>query len=129
MNGHFTQLDWFVLVAYFAGSMSVGFYFWRKSRSTEGFTAASRSLPGWVCGLSIFATYLSSISYLALPGKSFAGQLESVCVQPVDSACRLDRGAVVSAVLPRQRRGVGLRLAGAAFWGLGCASMRAYSTC
>ena len=32
-----------------------------------------RSLPGWVCGLSIFATYLSSISYLALPGKSFAG--------------------------------------------------------
>jgi SSS family solute:Na+ symporter len=29
-------------------------------------------LPGWVCGLSIFATYLSSISYLALPGKSFA---------------------------------------------------------
>ncbi len=29
-------------------------------------------MPGWVCGLSIFATYLSSISYLALPGKSFA---------------------------------------------------------
>ena len=52
--------------------MSIGFYFWRRSRSTEGFTVAGRSLPGWVCGLSIFATYLSSISYLALPGKSFA---------------------------------------------------------
>jgi SSS family solute:Na+ symporter len=38
----------------------------------EGFTAAGRTLPGWVCGLSIFATYLSSISFLALPGKSFA---------------------------------------------------------
>ncbi len=73
MNRHFTQLDWAVLLAYFAGTMAVGFYFWRKSRSTEGFTVASRSLPGWVCGLSIFATYLSSISYLALPGKSFAG--------------------------------------------------------
>ncbi len=73
MTGHFTQLDWVVLIAYFLGTMSIGFYFWRKSRSIEGFTAAGRSLPGWVCGLSIFATYLSSISYLALPGKSFGG--------------------------------------------------------
>ena len=69
---YFTELDWLVLVLYFAGTMAIGFSFWRKSRSTEGFTAAGRSLPGWVCGLSIFATYLSSISYLALPGKSFA---------------------------------------------------------
>ena len=61
-----------MLATYFVATMSIGFYFWRKSRSTEGFTAAGRSLPGWVCGLSIFATYLSSISYLALPGKSFA---------------------------------------------------------
>jgi SSS family solute:Na+ symporter len=72
MNSHFTGLDWAVLAVYFLGTMSIGFYFWRKSRSTEGFTAGGRSLPGWVCGLSIFATYLSSISYLALPGKSFA---------------------------------------------------------
>ena len=72
MNSHFTPLDWVVLLAYFAGTMSIGFFFWRRSRSPEGFTVASRSLPGWVCGLSIFATYLSSISYLALPGKSFA---------------------------------------------------------
>ncbi|NOX53997.1 MAG: sodium:solute symporter [Planctomycetes bacterium] len=72
MQTHFTTLDWIVLGLYFAATMAVGFSFWRKSRSTEGFTAAGRSLPGWVCGLSIFATYLSSISYLALPGKSFA---------------------------------------------------------
>src|SRR6056297_2331323 len=72
MQTHFTRLDWIVLAGYFLGTMSIGFYFWRKSRSTEGFTTAGRSLPGWVCGLSIFATYLSSISYLALPGKSFA---------------------------------------------------------
>ncbi len=69
--GHFTILDWIVLGTYFAATMSVGLYFWRKSRSTEGFTAAERSLPGWLVGLSIFATYLSSISYLALPGKAF----------------------------------------------------------
>jgi SSS family solute:Na+ symporter len=33
---------------------------------------AGRRLPAWVVGLSIFATYLSSISFLALPGKAYA---------------------------------------------------------
>lgn len=69
---HFYLIDWCVLIAYFAGTMGIGLYFYRQTRSTEGYTAANRSLPGWVCGLSIFATFLSSISYLALPGKSFA---------------------------------------------------------
>ncbi len=74
MNSHFAIADWIVLGIYFLGTMSIGFYFWirQKSRSMEGFTVASRSLPGWVCGLSIFATYLSSISFLALPGKAFS---------------------------------------------------------
>lgn len=72
-HGHFTSLDWLVLVAYFLGTIGVGLYFHRRSRSTEGFMTAERSLPGWLVGLSIFATYLSSISYLALPGKAFAG--------------------------------------------------------
>ena len=72
MDSNFTSLDWMVLAAYFLGTMSIGFYFYRKSRNTEGFMAAGRSLPGWACGLSILATYLSSISFLALPGKAYA---------------------------------------------------------
>lgn len=72
MGKHFGTIDWIVLSVYFVVTMGVGFYFHRKSRSTEGFTAGGRSLPGWVCGLSIFATYLSSISFLALPGKAYA---------------------------------------------------------
>ena len=62
-----------MLGVYFAGTLAMGWVFSKRSRDVEGFTAAGRSLPGWVCGLSIFATYLSSISYLALPGNSFAG--------------------------------------------------------
>ena len=67
----FTGLDWFVLLGYFVGIMALGFFFWRRNNSADQFTAGGRSLPGWLCGLSIFATYLSSISYLALPGKAF----------------------------------------------------------
>jgi len=68
---HFSAIDWIVLVAYFVGTMSIGFYFYRKSRSCDAFMVAGRSLPGWACGLSILATYLSSISFLALPGKAY----------------------------------------------------------
>ena len=71
MKSHFVGLDWIVVIAYFIATLGIGLYLSRNSRSAEGFTAANRSMPGWVCGLSIFATFLSSISFLALPGKSF----------------------------------------------------------
>ncbi len=70
---HFTALDGLVLGGYFLATMAVGFAFWARSRSVSGFTAAGGSLPGWLTGLSILGTYISSISFLALPGRSFAG--------------------------------------------------------
>jgi len=69
---YFVGIDWITLAAYFVVTMAIGFCFDRRSRSTEGFTAADRSVPGWACGLSIFAAYVSSISFLALPGKAYA---------------------------------------------------------
>lgn len=67
----FTGIDWLVLIAYFVGILAIGVVFWHRNSSSDDFTAGGRSLPGWLCGMSIFATYLSSISYLALPGKAF----------------------------------------------------------
>jgi SSS family solute:Na+ symporter len=64
-----------VLVLYFAVVLGVGLYFYRTGRSStaEAFTKADGAMPGWVVGLSILATYVSSISFLALPGRAFAG--------------------------------------------------------
>ncbi len=72
MENHFTAVDWMVIAAYFAVNVCIGLAVYRRTRNPEAFTAAKRSLPGWACGLSIFATYVSSISFLALPGKAFA---------------------------------------------------------
>lgn len=66
------QFDLVVIVLYLAGVVAFGCWFARRSRSTEGFMAAGRSMRGWVVGLSIFGTYVSSISFLALPGKAMA---------------------------------------------------------
>ncbi len=66
-------LDLVVICGYVLGIVAFGAWFYRKSGTLEGFTVGSRNLPGWAIGLSILATYLSSISFLALPGKSYPG--------------------------------------------------------
>ncbi|MEX2309090.1 MAG: sodium:solute symporter [Pirellulales bacterium] len=71
MSSNFTNLDWFVLLGYLLATVSVGFYF-HRSGSIEGFTAGNRSLPGWAIGLSMFGSYISSISFLANPGTAYA---------------------------------------------------------
>lgn len=63
-------MDLGVLAAYLAGTTALGCAFGRRSRTPESFTAARRRVPGWAVGLSILGTYVSSISFLALPGKA-----------------------------------------------------------
>lgn len=65
-------LDIAVVLVYLAGVVGLGLWFGRHGLDTEKFTTAGRKLPGWAVGLSIFGTYVSSISFLALPGKAFA---------------------------------------------------------
>ena len=47
----FSVLDWAVLGVYFAGTPAIGAAFAGRAGSADGFTAAGRSLPGWVRGL------------------------------------------------------------------------------
>ena len=64
-------IDLAIFVLYLGGTILFGSWFVRRSRSTEAFTVALRSMPGWACGMSIFATYVSSISFLAIPGRAY----------------------------------------------------------
>ncbi len=72
-----TSLDIAVLIIYVFAVTAFGALFYRRASTAEGFTAANHRLPGWVVGFSIFGTFLSSISFLALPGKAFAGDWNS----------------------------------------------------
>lgn len=64
-------IDVIVFLFFTLGVVLFGLTFYRNSRSTGSYTSAGGSLPGWVVALSIFATYVSSISFLALPGKAY----------------------------------------------------------
>ena len=66
--------DLAILVVYLLGVTAFGcsFYFRKGAKGTKGFVSGGGCVPGWAIGLSIFATLVSSISFLALPAKAFA---------------------------------------------------------
>ena len=65
-------VDFVIFLVFTLGVVVMGCSFFRKGSSADEFTSASHSIPGWVVGISIFATYVSSISYIGYPGKAFA---------------------------------------------------------
>ena len=66
-------IDIAVVVAYLLGMVILGcsFYFRKGRDSSDEFTKGGGKLPGWALALSVFATYVSSISFLALPAKAY----------------------------------------------------------
>lgn len=66
-------IDLAVLVGYLTLTVGLGCWFGLRRRSTDEFMAGSHALPGWAVGLSMFGSFVSSISFLANPGKAFAG--------------------------------------------------------
>ncbi|HTI49731.1 MAG TPA: sodium/solute symporter [Planctomycetaceae bacterium] len=65
-------IDIIVLVGYLAVVVGWGCWFGSGNESADRFMSAGRGLPGWVVGLSIFGSYVSSISFLAYPGKAYS---------------------------------------------------------
>ncbi|MBR1547309.1 MAG: sodium:solute symporter [Prevotella sp.] len=65
-------IDFIIFIVFTLGVVVFGCSFFRKGSSADEFTSAGHSIPGWVVGMSIFATYVSSISYIGYPGKAFA---------------------------------------------------------
>ena len=65
-------IDLIIFLVFTLGVVIFGCSFYKKGNTSADFTQAGRSLPGWVVGMSIFATYVSSISYIGYPGKAFA---------------------------------------------------------
>ncbi|KAB7731341.1 sodium/solute symporter [Rudanella paleaurantiibacter] len=70
-------IDLSIIAAYLVGMVAVGIYFSRKNQNADQFTTASGKIPGWAIGLSIYATFLSSNTFLGVPGKAFGSNWNS----------------------------------------------------
>jgi len=64
-------IDILVFFIVTVGTILFGASFYRKNSTASAYTSGEKKIAPWVVALSIFATYVSSISFLALPGKAY----------------------------------------------------------
>jgi SSS family solute:Na+ symporter len=63
-------IDWVIVVLYAIGTITLGWYYSRRQNSTKEYFVGSGNMNPWLIGVSLFATLLSTISYLSMPGES-----------------------------------------------------------
>ena len=61
--------DWVVVGANGLGMLAVGVYYARRTKTASDYLLGGRRMKPWAVGLSLFATLLSTLSYLAWPGE------------------------------------------------------------
>lgn len=71
MNVEIRTADVVTVLIYLLAMMLAGFYFARKNKTTEDYFVGNRSFSGWVIGLSMLGTIVSSATFLALPAAAF----------------------------------------------------------
>lgn len=64
-------IDIAVIIAYFAAMIVMGIYFSRKNKNTEEYFVGGRSYGGWVIGISLVGTYISSITFVSFPADAY----------------------------------------------------------
>ncbi|MBO7067639.1 MAG: sodium/solute symporter [Bacteroidaceae bacterium] len=69
---HFGFANWTVLIFYLIAMLGMGIYFMRRENGAEDFFKGGGRVPWWAAGISIYATMLSAITYMAIPAKAYA---------------------------------------------------------
>ncbi len=99
----FGAVNFSVLVVYLLAMVAVGAWFARRNKDTNDYFRGGQKIAWWAVGCSIFATMLSSITYMAIPAKAFAqdqvylvGNLMIPAVAPIAafSSCRSSAGSM-----------------------------------
>ncbi len=68
--GHYlVPWDWAVIAVYALGMLSVGWYYSRRTKTREQYLLGDRQMKPLMVGISLFASLISTISYLAWPGE------------------------------------------------------------
>eukprot|EP00913_Durusdinium_trenchii_P035323 g33053.t1 len=63
-------VDWILIAVYASATIGLGVYFSRRQNSTEEYFVGSGNMNPLLIGISLFATLLSTISYLSMPGEA-----------------------------------------------------------
>ena len=70
-TGGLDPLDHLVVGVFLISMLAFGYRIGRQQKSTDDFFLGGRTLPAWAVGISLFASLLSTITYLGMPGEMF----------------------------------------------------------
>ena len=98
MVSRFGLVDLIVVVAYLAATTALGFRLGRSQRTATSYFVADRDIPWWAVMFSVVASETSALTFISIPGLSYAGNLGflQVCAGYI-----LGRIVVASVLLPR----------------------------
>jgi len=65
-----TPVDWVFICLYAFGTIGLGYYYSRRQASTSEYFTGGGHMHPTLIGISLFATLLSTISYLSIPGEA-----------------------------------------------------------
>lgn len=120
-------IDWAIIVVYGLSTVILGWYYGRKQEDTTEYFIGSGNMNPVLIGVSLFATLLSTISYLSMPGEMLGkGPVSLLSITALPLVFLLIafwilpvymKQHVTSAYeLLEERLGVGIRLLGAAMF-------------
>ncbi len=67
----FHPLNLAVIILFFVGMAAMGFYFMRRNKNSDDYFRGGGRLPWWAVSMSIFATMVSSITFISIPAMSY----------------------------------------------------------
>ncbi len=91
-------VNWIVIGVYLLAMVGIGYWFMKRkaAATTEAYFRGGQHIPFWVAGLSIFATVLSSITFMSIPARAYQtdiswyiGQLAMLLIVPIVAICYL----------------------------------------
>jgi solute:Na+ symporter, SSS family len=72
VDKNFGWLNFTTLFVYLLAMVGIGVYFAKKNKNTDDYFRGGQKIPWWAAGCSIYATMLSSITYMSVPAIAYA---------------------------------------------------------
>ncbi|MBB3186994.1 sodium:solute symporter family transporter [Microbacter margulisiae] len=71
LNSPIHWIDGLIVILSILFTVGTGLYFSKRQKSSDRYFIGSKNFPSWAIGLSIFATLLSSVTFLAYPAAAY----------------------------------------------------------
>ncbi len=78
--GDFGTLNWIILSVYVVINLFLGLYLSKNVKTARDFYIGKRNTPWWAIGISVFATYVSALTFLGGPAWAYASNFSVIAL-------------------------------------------------